>query len=370
MRILFFHRWVGVHCGGTETHILELAKRFCDLGHDISILTRQGNRISNIDKRIRVIRISKNFRESDHSYDDFRLYIHTVLFIFKSLFKLFSLNLQGESFDIISVHFVTEAIVARLYRLFTGIPFIFVLEGYTPMEANTARYADLRIAISNFEAGIYKQRHNIDSQVIYVGVDVDRFLVKKEVSRKVHTEFIGDDELLILTVCRIEPRKDLFTLLRAAQLVNQENKKIKFIIVGEGILSSAIAIAIKEYGLSSVVKLAGFVDDKQLPYYYAIADIFVLTSNEEWFGIVFLEAMSAGLPIITSNVDACPEVVDGCGLYFKNGDYADLAKKILQLAEEPGLRNYYSLRSLIRASKFTWDRQILLYEQTYKSILK
>lgn len=369
MKILFFHRWTGVHAGGTETHLLELAKRFSGFGHQVSILTRQGDRLQDLDPGIRVIRVSRNPGESDHSYRDARVYLHTLLFMGKALFKLIALRLKGERFDIISVHFTTEAVVARIYRFLFRTPFIFILEGYTPLEAQTARYANVRIAISAYEAGVYRQRHAVTSEVIHVGVDRSRFSLNKEAAMGLRRKLAADDELLVLTVCRLEPRKDLFTLLEAAKMVRRRNRKIKFIVVGDGISRAELEEKINRENLGGFINLSGPVSDEQLPYYYAAGDIFALTSKEEWFGIVFLEAMAAGLPVIATNVDACPEVVGAGGLFFEKGDYRALAEKILELSGDPGLRQALSQKAKERAMEFDWDKQARLYEKAYQNAL-
>lgn len=370
MKILFFHRWVGVHKGGAETHLLNLAQGFCNLGHEVTILTRQGQMLYDLDKRIKVIRISKNYGESDHSYADFRVYLHTFLFMLKSLTKLFGLKFKGKKFDLISVHFATEAIVARIFRFFVGIPYIFILEGYTPLEAMTARHADRRIAISHYEASVYKQRHHLEAEVIYIGVEPNRFLVEREAIEKLRAQFVAADEFLVLTVCRLEPRKDISTLLAAAKMVNQKNSRIKFLIVGDGISRQELTDFIKKNNLNTFVKLVGYVSDAELSIYYRAADLFVLSSKEEWFGIVFLEAMASGLPIISTEVDACPEIISDTGVFFAKGDYPGLSEKILTLIEHPELRKELSQKALTRSRKFSWDKQILLYEKAYQGILE
>jgi len=371
MKILFFNRWVGVHSGGTETHLLELAKRFSGLGHQVSILTREGERLGELGSAIRVIRVSKTFRESDHSYDDFRVYFYTLFYMIKSLLVLLRLKLRGERFDLLSVHFTVEAIIARLYRILTGVPFIFVLEGYTPLEGRTASLADERIAISHFEAGVYKKRHGLESKVLYVGVDSDRFSIDKQNGEKIRKRLgLEGKEILILSVCRLEPRKDLFTLIEGARLLKKKGKRIKFVIVGDGILKREVAEAIKAKGLEDYLLMAGFIPDLELPLYYAAADIFLLTSKEEWFGIVFLEAMAAGLPVIATDTDACPEVVDGCGLFFKKSDPGDLSVKIEEMCDNRRLRDELSEKSRVRAKDFDWKKRILDYQEAYKVVLK
>jgi len=368
MKILFFHRWVGVHSGGTETHLLELAKRFSKLGHEVSILTREGNRLTDIDKKIKVIRIKKNLGESDFSYDDWRVYFHTVLFIIKSLVKLLYLRLLGDKFDVVSVHFVTESIVAQIYRFLFKIPYIFVLEGYTPLEAKFAKKANARISISKFESDVYWSKHRLDSKLIHIGVDLEKYKLDKEKISKFNSKIKNNGEFIVLTVCRLEPRKNLETLIKAAGLVKEKNKKVKFIVVGDGISRQKLENEIRKRNLESTVKLVGFVSNADLPYYYAGADLFLLTSKEEWFGIVFIEAMASGLPIVTTNVDACPEVVGKAGLFFKKKNYRELSRIICMLKKDKVLLRRLSNHSKKRALNFDWNKQIRLYEKVYKDV--
>ncbi|MDD5245827.1 MAG: glycosyltransferase family 4 protein [Candidatus Omnitrophica bacterium] len=370
MKILFFHRWTGVHGGGTETHLLELAGRFSRMGHEVTILTREGKMLRDPGEKIEVIRVSRNFRESDHSYEDFRVYIHTALFMVKSLCRLIILHLRGRRFDVISVHFTTEGLVAMLFRFFSGTPFIFVLEGYTPQEAAIAKYADQRVAISKFEAGVYQEKHGVDSRVIYIGIDRQRFARDRQARERMRSRFVLPDQLLVLTVCRLEPRKDLFTLIEAARLLREKVRNLRFVIAGDGILKEALALRIREDNLGDLIYQAGFVSDSELPAYYSAADMFLLPSKEEWFGIVFLEAMAAGLPIIAANVDACPEVVDGCGVFFEKGNAPDLAQKIALLAGDRELRQKFALKAAARAEEFSWERQIALYQEAYQNVLR
>ncbi len=365
MKILFFHRWVGVHGGGTETHLLELARRFSQRGHDVAILTRQGRRLQDLDKRIRVIRISRNPGESDHSYENLLVYLHTALFALKSLVRLLILHAHRERFDVISVHFATEALVARIFRWISKTPFLFVLEGYTPLEAKTAAAADARIAISDFEAAQYRDVHGVEAAVVHIGVDRARFGIEAAKAADLRAKFVSGKEILVLTVCRLEPRKDLSTLLRAAERLRETQPHIRFVIVGEGISGPALREELTRRNLGNCVRLAGYVDDEKLPFYYKAADIFVLTSREEWFGIVYIEAMAAGLPVIATNVDAAPEVLGDCGIFFERGNDASLAERIRELARDAQRRADRGRRSLVRAERFDWEKQATLYEAHY-----
>ena len=370
MKILFFHRWVGVHGGGTETHLLELAKRFSQIGHEVTIMTREGSRLHDLDPAITVIRISKNYHESDHSYNDWRVYWHTLLFMLKSFWLLMGLRFRGVHFDVLSVHFFVEAIVARWYRFIFKTPFVFVLEGYTPLEAKTAVFADARIAISRFEAKMYRRKAQVPSKLIYIGIDLPRFSKTYSKTVGIRKLYARKDELLFLTVCRLEPRKDLLVLLEAAERVKRIGKKVKFMIAGTGISEGEIRAEIKKRGLDKTVFLLGFVEDEVLPAYYQAADCFLLTSKEEWFGIVFIEAMASGLPVISTNVDACPEVVGEAGVFFDKGDSKTLAKIISNLDDKREILLKLGKKALIRARDFDWNQQIYKYEKVYLDLIK
>src|SRR3989344_2923115 len=107
MKILFFHRWVGVHLGGTETHVRDLVEQFSLRGHKVAVLTRAGNENPSLNPRVLIYRIPKNFRESEHSYETLLpLYLHTAVYMAKSFLYLLYLRLvKREIFDVISVHF-------------------------------------------------------------------------------------------------------------------------------------------------------------------------------------------------------------------------------------------------------------------------
>ena len=238
------------------------------------------------------------------------------------------------------------------------------------MEAKLAKFADERIAISKYEAKVYQERHGLGSKLIYIVVDFKKYLLDKKRLRNLRSELAKGGEFLILTVCRLEPRKDIFTLIKAADRIRKINKKIKFMIAGIGISKEEIVTEIKKRKLESTIKMLGFVSDEELPYYYGVADLFLLTSREEWFGIVFIEAMAAALPIITTNVDACPEVVANGGVFFDNGDVDELTKLIIKLVNNEDLRKTLAVNSKKRALLFDWKKQIYLYERVYLDVIK
>lgn len=337
MNILFFHRWVGLHEGGTETEIKLMSSYLSDKGHNVGVLTLAGKSTADFSPRINKYYLNKFPGESSYSYDirDPRLYFYTLFFIFQSLaWLIISYFFYHRRFDLISVHFYTESIVARIFRRLTGTPYVFVLEGYTKREAREARNANKVFCISKNDQEMCYKDFGYRPLLKPVGIDLTRWLgVERDVSLR--SRFASDLDTLCLTVCRLEPRKDLTTLIMAAKLVREFKQSIKFLIVGEGISSRDLKELVDKLGLKETVMFAGRVSEAELVKYYRIGDIFVLPTLYEGFGIVYLEAMASSLPIISTNVGAVPEVIGSCGMIIQPKDPNKLASAILELIKDP-----------------------------------
>lgn len=342
MRILFLHRWSGVHDGGTETHVKTLMTYLCDRGHTVSLITRQGKCVSRLDRRIKVYSIPKLLGESDFSYRslyDPRLYLFTFAFIISLLLRFVIIRiLERKEFDLISVHFVTEAKAARLIRSLFRIPYSFSLEGYTDLEAAEAAHADLSFACSSeivercwskFRFKPILKLHGVDLRVF--NREVDPSLVRRRYSL--------DGKFVYLTVCRLEPRKDIPTLISVAASLLSKYDDVVFLLVGEGVQLNELTRMVEKMGIGTRFIFTGRVEESELPSHYASSQVFVLPSLYEGFGIVFAEAMASGLPIVATSVGATPEVVDGAGILVSPKDGKGL---------EDALESFYLDRNYLR----------------------
>ena len=135
----------------------------------------------------------------------------------------------------------------------------------------------------------------------------------------------------LLTVCRLIPRKGLDFLLAAMRQLGPEGFSLR--IVGTGELADALADAITADGLADCVTLAGYVPRDELHREYGTADAFVLPSLSESFGLVLLEAMSCGLPIVATRTGGIPELIhDGTqGFLAEPGNADELARAVRAL---------------------------------------
>ncbi|OGH59961.1 MAG: hypothetical protein A2725_01865 [Candidatus Magasanikbacteria bacterium RIFCSPHIGHO2_01_FULL_33_34] len=124
--------------------------------------------------------------------------------------------------------------------------------------------------------------------------------------------------------------KGIPILLEAILMLQKQNTPVQALLVGDGELRKEFEIKVQAYDLSEYVKFAGYVSNEDLPYYYNLADIFVLPSihQGEAFGMVLLEAMSSGLPVIASNLPGVRTVAVDGGKVFETSNAHDLAESI------------------------------------------
>jgi glycosyltransferase involved in cell wall biosynthesis len=188
---------------------------------------------------------------------------------------------------------------------------------------------------------------------------------KSEVRKEAEMEA---DDLVLLAVGRLVYSKAHEILIAAMPAVLQKFPNAKVGICGDGVLRAKLEAQIKSLGLSDSVKLLGESD--HVAKFLASADIFVLPSLWEGLPIALLEAMSAGLPVISTKVEGVEEViVEGeNGLLVPIGNSAALADAITQLLADPQLRHKMGASSKAKVLEFyTVDR---MCEQYLKLMLK
>lgn len=199
--------------------------------------------------------------------------------------------------------------------------------------------------------------------VVYPGVDVGRFAgrVSGDTVRK---RYVGDGEILLLTVGRLQRRKGHDLTIEALAAVKSELPHVRYLIVGDGEERSRLEELVDQCGVRDRVSFTGAVEADELPAYYAAADVFVHPNrieqgDVEGFGIVFLEAAAAGLPVIGGNTGGVPEAIQEgvTGLLVTGTDVSELAGAIRTLAESQPLRRKMGESGRARVSReFTWER--------------
>ncbi len=167
----------------------------------------------------------------------------------------------------------------------------------------------------------------------------------------------GLSEGYILYVGTIQPRKNLLSLIEAYDLLRREQPELpKLVIVGrKGWLYERLFARISELGLSGDVVFTGFVPDEELPFIYDGAALFAYVSLLEGFGRPPLEAMACGVPVITSDTTAIPEVVGEAGITVPPTDVAAIAAAMKRILSDPVLAAGLREAGRKRAALFSWE---------------
>lgn len=177
-------------------------------------------------------------------------------------------------------------------------------------------------------------------------------------ANKTSTEWIQNP--CILTVSRLtkdDRYKGHIQVIQALANVRQQLPELTYYVVGEGDLVPDLQQLCKQLGVTSAVHFLGHVDETILRTLYARADLFVMPSKGEGFGLVYLEAIAYGLPVIASNQDAAGEVIQDqtTGLLVNPDDTKALADSILRLLTNPELRRQMGkMGKKVATSKFSY----------------
>jgi len=370
MRILFINRWVGYNEGGNETHIKELAVFLSRRGHKVDVMTTGYKALEPIkDKITDIIEVPSKERYFAYNKEAF---FYSAKYIVDSLLTLKMLvKDRKKKYDIISVHFSLEAVLARFIKFIFGIPYVMVLAGDTPLELIEGKRADGTVHISEFMNAQCK-KYGYSAEIIPKGIDLERFRPDIDVKDLKKEHKIKDGDKVLLAVCRLDPRKSLTTLIDAMNVV--VNKKgaseYKLLIVGDGVENIKLGKMVEIYNLEDNVTFVGSVPNNSLllPKYYVLADLFVLPTLYEGFGWVYMEAMASGTPILTTKVGSNPEIVGGIGRLIEPKNPDLLAKNIMELINNDREMEKMVKKGFEKTKFYLWENLAPKYEEFYQKV--
>ncbi|MSQ41225.1 MAG: glycosyltransferase family 1 protein, partial [Dehalococcoidia bacterium] len=220
-----------------------------------------------------------------------------------------------------------------------------------------------RIAVSPPALQYASKYFPAEYRIIPNGIDVARFA-----SGVTPLPEFQDGKVNILFVGRLEKRKGLKYLLGAFGRLKWDHPDVRLIVVGPGNLDRDSHRILGERNLKDVVFVGG-VSPEQLPRYYRTADICCFpATGKESFGIVLLEAMASGKPVVASNIDGYNGLVtQGVdGWLVKRKDEVALAEALARLVKSPDLRQEMGRRGVVKAQGYRWEHvagQVMDYYQ-------
>ena len=190
------------------------------------------------------------------------------------------------------------------------------------------RNVDSTISISKFLQQELKKETGLDSKVVYDKIDIKRFrkgLDGLEIRKKLK---IKNSEKLLLFIGRLSPHKNIHTLIEIFCFINKKFPNLKLLIIGKPTFSKYYKKLRKLANKNVIFK--EFVEDKELPYYYAASDLYVTASLWEGFNLPIAEAQACGKKIVAFDVCSHPEVIKN-GLLVKKDDVNGFANAIIKL---------------------------------------
>ena len=249
---------------------------------------------------------------------------------------------RAERPDFVHTHLVHADVYGGLAARLLGIPTIstrhnddrYLLGPFRYVDRAFARPARRLIAISDAVRHFLERAGHDPAKLVTIRYGLDELPAAPSVPPPAAAG-IPPEAPLALAVGRLIAQKDHTTLLRAFARARTAVPQARLAILGSGPLEAETRRLVAELGLDDAVTLPGRTDIRD---WLERADVFVHTSRWEGFGIVLLEAMLAGLPVVATRVSAVPEVVaDGeTGLLVEPGDDAALAEALGALLADPG----------------------------------
>ncbi len=210
-------------------------------------------------------------------------------------------------------------------------------------------------------------------EVILYGTDLDRFKVRYDPVEVKKEMNIPRDRKVVGIIGRISEQKAQDDFIKAAKLIKDAVPNTVFLIVGQtgiDLLVNRLKDLAVSLGIDRDIIFTGYISD--VSKVYSALDILVVPSRWEGFGLILVEAMASGKPIVATNVGPIPEVVisDETALLVPPSSPPSIASSVISLLNNPGRAREMGQRGMERAKMFSWERAGRQLDLLYKKLLQ
>jgi glycosyltransferase involved in cell wall biosynthesis len=388
--------------GGAERMLNEHCTRLAARGHQVVVLTRRENRELPAEETYRGVRVVRHPVAEGNPV----AFMQSVL---REGGKAFRRLAEQERFDLINVHQPLEGAAVLQNAASRDVPILYTyLSPWSDeyrvrfkrrireqsgakalamgawmqvnsklrerIERDALRRSHAIQVLSEFSASQIRDIHGLQTGKVTLipgGVDVERFQPQdREAARR---QLGLPDGLLLLTVRNLVPRMGLDSLIQGMREVVRVRPDCHLVIGGSGMLRGGLEELVRQLGLTANVTFAGFIPEQQLADYYGAADMFVLpTRMLEGFGLVTIEALACGTPVMGTPVGGTQEILRRFdpSFLFSGIEAEDLAAGILR--QLPQVEGNAALRARCRAfalDTYAWDVLVQQVEELIESTL-
>lgn len=222
------------------------------------------------------------------------------------------------------------------------------------LESRIAKYiSSLKISAKYFSK-------NLSVEVVPSGIDMEKF---KNGDRKAIREKYGitDNDIALLCICRLAPEKNLDFLIRSLALIlnppagnKSSSENVYLMLVGGGSYKEYLEALANEFGVGDKIKFIGSISNDKIADYYKAGDVFVYSSLTETQGIILVEAMASGLPVVAVDASGSRDVItnDENGFLTKN-DAGEFRGKVKYLIDDWDLRKRFSQAAIETAKDYS-----------------
>jgi glycosyltransferase involved in cell wall biosynthesis len=234
--------------------------------------------------------------------------------------------------------------------------------------------SDRIVVLSQFTEENLQRAYDVPSAKITIipgGVDLERFYPATDRAKTRQRLNIPQEKMVLFTVRNLVARMGLENLIYAVKDVVKKVPDVYLVLGGDGPLKNDLILLTKELGIENHVKFAGFIPEAELPDYYRMADIFVLPTLElEGFGLITLEALASGIPVLGTPVGGTVEILSRLDskYLFKDTEPESIAKLITKTCQEfkdkPKLwQDVSSQCRLFVEENYSWGKNVDFLEE-------